>query len=60
MTELEGTIGIIGGADGPTVIFISGNVTALIITAVLAVAALVAAVTAGVILWRRRRKKHQA
>ena len=47
------TIGIIGGADGPTAIFLTGN-SQLIPLALLAVAALV--VTLVVILRRRKRK----
>ncbi|MBQ8217482.1 MAG: sodium ion-translocating decarboxylase subunit beta [Oscillospiraceae bacterium] len=47
------TIGIIGGADGPTAIFLTGDIQAIPL-ALLAVAALV--VTLVVILRRRKRK----
>lgn len=47
------TIGIIGGADGPTAIFVTGNYQ-LIPLAVIAVAA---AVLALVLILRRRKKK---
>ena len=60
MMDMESAIGVIGGADGPTVIFISGNVTALIVTAAVIACLAVAAVVFGVIAWKRRRKKHQA
>ncbi len=48
-------IGIIGGADGPTAVFVSGPG----LGAVLAVAAAVAAVliAAGVVIWRAKKKK---
>lgn len=55
MTDMESAIGIIGGADGPTVIFVTGDVRGLIVTAAVIIGA-----AAGVILWMRRRKKHQA
>ena len=45
------SVGIIGGADGPTKIFISGNPLAGIIAAVL-----IAAIIAGVIAVLRKRK----
>ena len=47
------TIGIIGGADGPTAIFLTGDIQAIPL-ALLAVAALV--VTLVVILRRRKNK----
>ena len=47
------SIGIIGGADGPTAIFLTGDIQAIPL-ALLAVAALV--VTLVVILRRRKRK----
>ena len=47
------SIGIIGGADGPTAIFLTGDIQALVL-GVLAVAVLVVAL--GVILRRRKRK----
>ena len=59
MTEMESAIGIIGGADGPTVIFISGDATALITGAVVVLCVAVAAIAFGVKCWRHR-KKHQA
>lgn len=36
------SIGIIGGADGPTAIYVTGRIWPLLVTAVLGVAALIA------------------
>jgi len=47
------TIGIIGGADGPTAIFLTGNYQLI----PLAVLAAVAAVLTLVVILRRRKKK---
>jgi len=47
------SIGIIGGADGPTAIFLTGDIQAFVL-GVLAVAVLVVALV--VILRRRKRK----
>ena len=46
------SIGIIGGADGPTAIFLSGDIQALVL-GVLAVAMLV---IAGIVIAARKRK----
>ncbi|MCI8910585.1 MAG: sodium ion-translocating decarboxylase subunit beta [Oscillibacter sp.] len=46
-------LGIIGGADGPTVIFVSGNPAGLILALLL----VLAVTAAGLWLFRRRRKK---
>lgn len=48
----QNSIGIIGGADGPTVVMVSGSILPLVIGAVLIVLAVV-----GVILLIRLRKK---
>ena len=45
------SIGIIGGADGPTKIFIAGNPLAAIIAAVL-----IAAIIVGVVIFLKKRK----
>lgn len=49
-----GTVGIIGGADGPTAIFITGKIggTAVITMALLAVAV----IGIGVFIWKKRKK----
>ena len=47
------SIGIIGGADGPTAIFLTGDIQAFVL-GVLAVAILVVAL---VVILRRRKKK---
>ena len=44
------SIGIIGGADGPTAVFVTGNPVALI------AAAVAAAVVIGLIIWKLLRK----
>ncbi len=49
------SIGIIGGADGPTAVFVSGNLTGLILT-VIGIAAAVILLTVGVILWFKHKK----
>lgn len=48
------SVGIIGGADGPTSIFVSGNFSPWVIGAVIAV---VAALAVGCVLFIRKRKK---
>lgn len=49
------SIGIIGGADGPTAIFVTGDPTAAILT-VIGIAAAVVLLTIGIVLWVRHRK----
>lgn len=50
---LPASVGIIGGADGPTVIYITGSFSPwLAVAAVLGLAALAAAL----IFWKKRRK----
>lgn len=44
------SIGIIGGADGPTAVFITGDPTALIVIALVAVAII------GAIIWKLKKK----
>lgn len=44
------SIGIIGGADGPTAVFITGDPTALIVIV------LVAAVIIGAIIWKLKKR----
>ena len=46
------SVGIIGGADGPTAIFVTGNWWILPLAAVVA-----AAVLAGIGVWIRKRRK---
>lgn len=48
------SIGIIGGADGPTAIMVSGDPVALILTAV-GIAAAAALLITGIILYIRKR-----
>ena len=50
----DASIGIIGGADGPTAIFVSGNPTGLFLTVVGAAAAAALLVT-GIILYIKKR-----
>ena len=47
------SLGVIGGADGPTAVFVTGDPAA----ALLALALAAAAVLAGAWLFRRKRKK---
>ena len=49
------SIGIIGGADGPTAVFVSGDPIGLILT-VVGVAAAIALLAVGIILWIKHRK----
>lgn len=49
------SIGIIGGADGPTAIFVSGDPAGFILTAVGIVAAAALLIT-GIVLWVRNKK----
>lgn len=49
----DSSIGIIGGSDGPTAIFVTGSPVAVIVAAVVVAAIVVAAV----VLIRKRRKK---
>ena len=49
------SIGIIGGADGPTAVFVAGDPTGLILTSIGIVAAVVLLVV-GIVLWARHRK----
>lgn len=46
------SIGVIGGADGPTAVFVTGSVW----PAVAGVLLLAAVMALGVLLWRRRKK----
>lgn len=46
------SVGIIGGADGPTAIFVTGNWWLLPLTAIAA-----AALLAGIIVWIKKRKQ---
>ena len=48
------SIGIIGGADGPTAVFVSGNPTGLVLTVVGAAAAVALLVT-GIVLYIKKR-----
>ena len=45
-------MGIIGGADGPTAVFVTGKPWAAVVTGIIVLAAIVLAV----VLWRRKRK----
>ena len=47
------SIGIIGGADGPTAIFVAGKTGLLLYAGI--VLALAAVVASGVYLWRKRK-----
>ena len=47
------SVGIIGGADGPTAVFVSGDP----ITAVIVLLAVIALAGAGIHLFRHRRQK---
>ncbi len=49
------SIGIIGGADGPTAIFTSGDPTGAILT-VVGIAAAVVLLAVGIVLWVRHKK----
>ena len=48
------TIGIIGGADGPTAVFVTGDPTALILAAV-GIAAAVALLVTGIVMYIKKR-----
>lgn len=48
------SIGIIGGADGPTAVFVSGDPTMLILAAV-GIAAAVALLVTGIVLYIKKR-----
>ena len=48
-------IGIIGGADGPTAVFVTGDPTALFLT-VLGIAAAAVLLIVGIVLWVRHKK----
>ena len=50
-----GSVGIIGGADGPTAVFVNVPVKEIIIISVIA-ALVIAAVTVWIILRRKKRK----
>ena len=50
------SIGIIGGADGPTAVFVSGDPMGLILTVAGIVAAAALLVT-GIVLWMRHKNK---
>lgn len=47
------SVGMIGGADGPTVVFVAGNPWA---AAVIGAAALAVGIGLGVFFWGRRKK----
>ncbi|MGM9593757.1 MAG: hypothetical protein ACI3U8_05330 [Candidatus Onthomonas sp.] len=47
------SVAVIGGADGPTAVYVTGNPWAAIAVGVLLA---LAAIGLGVVLWRRRRK----
>ena len=49
------SIGIIGGADGPTAVFVSGDPMGLILT-VAGIAAAAALLVTGIVLWVRHKK----
>ncbi len=49
------SIGIIGGADGPTAVFVSGDPTGAIL-AVAGIAAAVVLLAVGIFLWVRHKK----
>ncbi len=46
------SVAVIGGADGPTAVFVTGNPWAAVITGIIVLAVIVL----GVVLWRRKRK----
>ena len=48
------SVGIIGGADGPTAVFVSGDLTGFILT-VVGVAAAVALLVTGIVLYIKKR-----
>ena len=50
------SIGIIGGADGPTAIFVSGDPMGLVL-AVAGIAAAAALLVTGIVLWVRHKNK---
>ena len=50
------SIGIIGGADGPTAVFVSGDPIGLILT-VAGIAATAALLVTGIVLWVRHKNK---
>ena len=50
----NGSIGIIGGVDGPTAVFVTGDPAGLIL-AVVGIAAVVLLVV-GIVLWARHKK----
>lgn len=54
MKLLSSDIGIIGGADGPTAVFVSTSPDAWIYA--VAAVVIVAAVTAGIIFYRKKKK----
>ena len=49
------SIGIIGGADGPTAVFVSGDPIGSVL-AVVGIAAAIALLAVGIILWIKHRK----
>ena len=48
------SVGIIGGADGPTTVFVSGDLTGLVLTVVGIVAAAALLIT-GIVLYIKKR-----
>jgi Na+-transporting methylmalonyl-CoA/oxaloacetate decarboxylase beta subunit len=57
MFSEDSSLGIIGGADGPTAIVVSGSGWGLVLELLAVVLVLVVIVTAGVLLIRRIRKR---
>lgn len=47
------SVGVIGGADGPTAVFVTGTPWAAVVTGVIVLAAVIGLV---VFFWRRRKK----
>lgn len=58
LTELEkSSIGIIGGADGPTAIFVTGSLTNLVLFGIGALAVIAAATAFTVYMIKKHKKK---
>lgn len=49
------SMAVIGGADGPTAIFVAGRVSGLLWAGVFGLIAIAAVILAGILLWRGRR-----
>ncbi len=52
----DSSIGIIGGADGPTAIFVTSSLS---IVSIITIAVVVAAVVVGIVVFLKRRKKQR-